>query len=106
MFCRIVVAVNTVYNYTSAIVINAELAQVRHHRAMKRVGFCEVLSGVQAIFARLLFLIHSVFAIWGATCVTGRNHLWALTVLCGLFILETIYSIVKRQGREPKWYDY
>jgi len=72
---------------------------------MKRVSFCEVLRGIQAIFARLLFLVHSVFSIWGATCVTGRNDLWALTVLCGLFILETIYSIVKRQGREPKWYD-
>ena len=71
---------------------------------MKRISFCGVLRAAQAIFARLLFLLHSIFAIWGATCVTGRNHIWALTVLCGLFILETVYSIVKRQGREPKWY--
>jgi len=77
----------------------------QRRREMKRVGFCEVLRGIQAIFARLLFLVHSVFAIWGATCVTGRNDLWALAVLCALFILETIYSIVKRRGREPKWYD-
>ena len=71
---------------------------------MRRVGVCEVLRGIQAIFARLLFLVHSVFAICGATCVTGRNDLWALIGLCVLFVLETIYSIVKRQGREPKWY--
>ena len=90
---------------TSVVVVRTELLFKRRHRQMKRVSFCEVLRGIQAIFARLLFLVHSVFAIWGATCVTGRNDLWALIVLCGLFILETVYSIVKRQGREPKWYD-
>jgi len=71
---------------------------------MSELSFCGVVRAIQAIFARLLFLLHSVFAIGGATCVTGQNHIWSLTVLSGLFILETAYSIVRRQGREPKWY--
>jgi hypothetical protein len=64
---------------------------------------CDLLTSVQAIFVRLLFLGHSLFAIWAATCVTGRLELWALTGLCALFVIETIVSIVKRKGREMKW---
>ena len=65
---------------------------------------CDLLATIQAVFARLLFLLHSLIAIWAATCVTNRPELWALTALCGLFVAETVVSIVKRKGREMKWY--
>lgn len=65
---------------------------------------CDLLATVQAVFARLLFLLHSLVAIWAATCITNRPQLWALTILCGLFVAETVVSVVKRKGREMKWY--
>jgi Transmembrane protein 26 len=64
---------------------------------------CDLLSTCQAIFARILFLVHSLFAVWAAVCVTNKPQIWALTALCGLFIAETVVMIVKRKGREPKW---
>jgi hypothetical protein len=68
------------------------------------VDICKILSGIQAVFARILFLVHSLFAVYGATCVTGNVNIWALAVLSGLFVIETVYSMVKRGGREPKWF--
>jgi len=65
---------------------------------------CLVIDGTKAIAARILFFAHSIFSVWAATCVTGEPALWALLSIQGLFIAETIYSIYKRKGREPKWY--
>ena len=65
--------------------------------------FCLVVDGSKAIFARALFFVHSIFAVWAVTCSTGNEVLWTLLLIQGLFLAETIYCIYKRRGQEPKW---
>lgn len=45
-----------------------------------------------------------LFAIWAASCVAGSTAVWALISVLGLFLIETIYSIIRRRGQEPKWF--
>ena len=69
----------------------------------RRARLRAAITVIKALLARCLFIVHMVFAIWAASCVAGSAAVWALISVLGLFVIETIYSIVRRKGQEPKW---
>lgn len=58
---------------------------------------------IQAIFVRLLLICHSLLCVWRAVDVKKDSIYWCLALTNALLIIETIYTVVKRQGRDPKW---
>lgn len=58
---------------------------------------------IQAIFVRLLLVCHSFLCVWRAVDVRKDELYWCLALTNVILVLETIYTVVKRQGRDPKW---
>lgn len=58
---------------------------------------------IQAIFVRLLLVCHSFLCVWRAVDVKKDELYWCLALTNVVLVIETIYTIVKRQGRDPKW---
>ena len=58
---------------------------------------------IQAIFVRLLLICHSLLCVWRAVDVKKDPIYWCMALTNALLIIETIYTVVKRQGRDPKW---
>lgn len=58
---------------------------------------------IQAVFVRLLLLCHSFLCVWRAVDVKKDELYWCLALTNVVLVIETIYTIVKRQGRDPKW---
>ncbi|KAK7112503.1 transmembrane protein 26-like [Littorina saxatilis] len=56
-----------------------------------------------AILVRLILLVHSVLAVWLVVSLTDRTWLWMLLGVNLLLVLETIFTLAKRGGRESKW---
>ncbi|XP_063410204.1 transmembrane protein 26-like [Mytilus edulis] len=58
----------------------------------------------RALLVRILFSIHGMIAIWRLYMVIGQIWCWYLSAaLLGLFI-ETIVTLVKKRGKEWKWF--
>lgn len=70
----------------------------------RRLRLVAAVTVVKALSARVLLVIHMAFSIWAATCVVNSASVWALMSVLGLFLVETVYSIVKRKGQEPQWF--
>ncbi|XP_062576515.1 transmembrane protein 26-like [Saccostrea cucullata] len=58
---------------------------------------------IQAIFVRMLLICHSFLCVWRAVDVRKDELYWCLALTNVILILETIYTVIKRQGRDPKW---
>src|SRR6218665_1778472 len=87
-------------NYVSCMTLEGRkkfMALNRKGRLRTAVNF------ITAILARCFFILHMLFAIWAASCVTETNAVWVLMTVFGLFVIECIFCIVKRKGQEPKW---
>ena len=56
-----------------------------------------------ALLARILFISHTAFALWCVCEVYKERVLYYLIVGLGCLILETSYTLGKRQGKEYKW---
>nr|KAG5704119.1 hypothetical protein BaRGS_009649 [Batillaria attramentaria] len=59
---------------------------------------------VTAILVRLLLLAHSGAAVWVVVSLRQQNILVVLLAVNVLMLIETIYTLVKRKGRESKWF--
>ena len=57
----------------------------------------------RALFVRVLFTAHGIFAIWRLHDVTGEPRYWYLAMaLFGLFF-ETVVTLYIKRGQEWKW---
>ncbi|XP_045162299.2 transmembrane protein 26-like [Mercenaria mercenaria] len=62
------------------------------------------LSVARAFSVRLLFASHGVVSIWRLANVTDENKFWYLAGTLVLLFLEAMVTLVKRQGKEWKWF--
>jgi len=62
------------------------------------------LTIVRAVFVRLLFACHGLVSIWRLYCVTKDKRFWYLAGSLGLLLVETTITLVKKLGKEWKWY--
>lgn len=62
------------------------------------------LTIVRAVFVRLLFACHGVVSIWRLYYVTKDKRYWYLATSLGLLLVETTVTLVKKLGKEWKWF--
>ena len=58
---------------------------------------------IVAILVRCLLLVHSLAAVWLLVSLKNDNLLWILAAINVLLLIDTVYTVVKRKGRESKW---
>ena len=58
---------------------------------------------IVAILVRCLLLVHSLTALWLLVSLKRDNVLWSLAAINVLLLIDTVYTVVKRKGRESKW---
>ncbi|UJR36406.1 hypothetical protein I4U23_029129 [Adineta vaga] len=65
---------------------------------------CHSFDILKAILMRLIFALHATIAI--ARIVITKGDYWYLLNMCGVnfLLIELIITIVKRKGKEPKWF--
>ncbi|KAK7112504.1 transmembrane protein 26-like [Littorina saxatilis] len=59
---------------------------------------------IVALLVRSLLLVHALVAVWLVVTLKKDNNLWALIAINVLLLAETYYTVVKRKGRESKWF--
>ena len=62
------------------------------------------ISVTRAVGVRLLFASHGVVSIWRLADVSNDERFWYLAGTLGLLFLESLVTLVKRQGKEWQWY--
>lgn len=58
---------------------------------------------LKALVTRLLFLLHSLVAVWRVTWVKEEHRYWLLALLNLLLVLETVLTLKFKRGRGYKW---
>ena len=58
---------------------------------------------IVAILVRCVLLVHSLTALWLLVSLKKDNVLWSLASINVLLLIDTVYTVVKRKGRESKW---
>lgn len=62
------------------------------------------LSIFRAVTVRLLFTCHGLISVWRLYVVTSDARYWYLAAALVLLLLEMAITVVKRSGREWKWW--
>ena len=62
------------------------------------------ISVTRAVGVRLLFASHGVVSIWRLADVSNDERFWYLAGTLGLLFIESLVTLVKRQGKEWQWY--
>ncbi|XP_071147486.1 transmembrane protein 26-like isoform X1 [Mytilus edulis] len=62
------------------------------------------LTILRAVFVRLLFACHGLVSIWRLYYVTKDSRYWYLATSLGLLLVETTVTMVKKLGKEWKWF--
>ncbi|KAL4221501.1 hypothetical protein ACF0H5_019758 [Mactra antiquata] len=62
------------------------------------------ISIARALSVRLMFASHGVISIWRLTDVTRDARYWYLAGTLSLLVIECSVAILKRQGKEWKWF--
>ena len=57
----------------------------------------------RAVGVRLLFASHGVVSIWRLADVSDDGRCWYLAATLGLLFLESLVTLVKRDGKEWQW---
>jgi len=57
----------------------------------------------RALFPRLLFLLHGLLCVYIVVKQEGNDMYWYLTICLGLIVLEGIFNVVVRHGKEFHW---
>ncbi|XP_061197982.1 transmembrane protein 26-like [Saccostrea echinata] len=65
------------------------------------MGSCTI---VRAIVVRLLFACHGLVSIWLLNKVTQESRFWYLATSFGFLLVETTITLVRKQGKEWKWF--
>lgn len=71
--------------------------------AEQRTGRMEGLVLLKALVTRLLFVLHSLVAVWRVTWVKNERLYWLLALLNLLLVLETVLTLKFKRGRGYKW---
>ncbi|CAO2608336.1 Transmembrane protein 26 [Lemmus lemmus] len=58
---------------------------------------------LKALVTRLLFVLHSLVAVWRVTWVKKEHRYWLLALLNLLLVLETVLTLKFKRGRGYKW---
>lgn len=58
---------------------------------------------LKALVTRLLFVLHSLVAVWRVTWVKKERRYWLLALLNLLLVLETVLTLKFKRGRGYKW---
>lgn len=58
---------------------------------------------LKALVTRLLFVLHSLVAVWRVTWVKNERRYWLLALLNLLLVLETVLTLKFKRGRGYKW---
>ena len=61
------------------------------------------ISVSRAVGVRLLFASHGVVSIWRLADVSNDGRYWYLAGTLGLLFLESLVTLVRRDGKEWKW---
>lgn len=72
--------------------------------AEQRTGRMEGLVLLKALVTRLLFVLHSLVAVWRVTWVKNERLYWLLALLNLLLVLETVLTLKFKRGRGYKWW--
>ncbi|KAL1771929.1 transmembrane protein 26 [Sigmodon hispidus] len=59
---------------------------------------------LKALVTRLLFVLHSLVAVWRVTWVKKEHRYWLLALLNLLLVLETVLTLKFKRGRGYKWF--
>ncbi|CAH6789789.1 Tmem26 [Phodopus roborovskii] len=57
---------------------------------------------LKALVTRLLFVLHSLVAVWRVTWVKKEHRYWLLALLNLLLVLETVLTLKFKRGRGYK----
>ena len=69
-------------------------------KSVMRALLCSDASKV--VITRVLYLLHTLLTIWRVAEVLG-DRFWAMAALTATFIVDMLFIIVKRKGREWTW---
>lgn len=69
----------------------------------ERTGRMVGLVLLKALVTRLLFVLHSLVAVWRVTWVKKEHRYWLLALLNLLLVLETVLTLKFKRGRGYKW---
>ena len=58
----------------------------------------------KAVLVRLALALHCVMAVWRVTVMKEDQVWWYLAGGLGPFFIEGLVTIIKRKGKEFKWY--
>lgn len=58
---------------------------------------------LKALVTRLLFILHSLVAVWRVTWVKKEDRYWLLALLNLLLVLEMVLTLKFKRGRGYKW---
>ncbi|XP_033104696.1 transmembrane protein 26-like [Anneissia japonica] len=61
------------------------------------------MSYFKAILTRVIFALHSLFAIYILTIVTSDTTYWGLSIAVIPLLLEAVITLTRRKGKELKW---
>ncbi|RUS72335.1 hypothetical protein EGW08_019893 [Elysia chlorotica] len=67
---------------------------------------CQVFSVFFAIIIRIVLAVYCVLTVMVVVNERGDDRFWALTSILILMLVEGVYTVVKRRGRERKWVCY
>nr|XP_002120088.1 transmembrane protein 26-like [Ciona intestinalis] len=59
---------------------------------------------VSAVLTRLMFILHATLALWRISELYEPVYLYALSVGLGCLVLEMVFTLAVRQGKEYKWF--
>ncbi|XP_076812319.1 uncharacterized protein LOC143459181 [Clavelina lepadiformis] len=70
-------------------------------RPTERVGCFQKIS---AVLTRVLFILHTSVALWRVWLVYPPHYMYFLCVGIGFLLIEMVFTLAVRQGREYKWF--
>lgn len=58
-----------------------------------------------AVVTRSLFILVSLIGVWRVVFVKNNDFYWFLTILYLPLIVEMIFTLRRRKGKDYKWYE-
>jgi len=58
---------------------------------------------LSAILTRMLFLLHTIIAIWRVSLAWDLNYIYFVSIGAFMLVIEMIYTLAVRGGMETKW---
>ncbi|XP_036980783.1 transmembrane protein 26-like [Acanthopagrus latus] len=71
---------------------------------MQASGVTDMFKFIRAIIPRALFILVSLTGVWRVTFVKGDLNYWFLTFLFLPLVVEMIYTLIRRKGKDYKWF--